>query len=194
MRAAIYARVSTNDARQDPENQLAELRRFAAANGWEVFREYIDYESGGSPQRAEFRRLFDDARRRQFDVVVFWALDRFSREGAFPTLQRLNELTSYGVQFRSYSEQYLDSCGIFGEAVISILAVIAKQERQRISDRTRAGLDRARAAGKRLGRPPAKIDRGRLARLVRDGASVTQISRDLRISRRTVRRQLASLA
>ena len=140
MKAAIYARVSTSDRRQDPENQLEQLRAFAATQGWEIQGEYIDYESGRSAERAQFRRLFENASRRRFDVVLFWALDRFSREGALATLQHLNQLTSYGVQFRSFTEQYLDSCGIFREAVISILAVIAKQERIRLSERTRAGL------------------------------------------------------
>ena len=71
--------------------------------------------------------------------MLFWSLDRFSREGALPTLQQLNLLESYGVGYKSYTGQYLDSTGIFKEAVISILAIVAKQERVRLSERTRAG-------------------------------------------------------
>ena len=86
MRAAIYARVSTADGRQDTENQLAELRRFASTQGWEIATEYIDHESGGRADRREFCQMFTDAAQRQFDVLLFWALDRLTREGALETL------------------------------------------------------------------------------------------------------------
>ncbi len=79
---------------------------------------------------------------------------RLSREGVLETLQHLNRLTSYGVGYRSFAEQYFDSCGIFKDAVIAIIATVAKQERVRISLRVRAGLEVARAKGKRIGRPP----------------------------------------
>jgi len=87
------------------------------------------------------------AARHEYDLVLFWSLDRFSREGVLATLQYLQTLTSYGVGWRSFTEQYLDSCGVFRDAVLSILATIAKQERIRISERTIAGL--AEAAGLR---------------------------------------------
>jgi DNA invertase Pin-like site-specific DNA recombinase len=79
--------------------------------------------------------------------VLFWSLDRFSCEGALPTLQHLNLLESYSVGYKSYTEQYLDSTGIFKEAVVSILAIVAKQERVRLSERTEAGLARAKSKG-----------------------------------------------
>jgi DNA invertase Pin-like site-specific DNA recombinase len=89
MKAAIYARVSTADGRQDVENQLVELRRFSAPQGWEIDKEYIDHESGGRADRREFKKLLDDAAQRRFDLVLFWALDRFTREGALDTLKYL---------------------------------------------------------------------------------------------------------
>jgi DNA invertase Pin-like site-specific DNA recombinase len=79
MKAAIYARVSTADGRQDTENQLAELPRFASTQDWEIATEYIDRDSGGRADRPEFRRMFADAARRRFDLVLVWALDRFTR-------------------------------------------------------------------------------------------------------------------
>ena len=100
-------------------------------------------------------RLFEDARKGLFDGVVFWSLDRFSREGVLPTLQRLEQLSSYGVDWISYSEQYLDSTGPFKDAVVSIMATLAKQERVRLSERTKAGLERASRAGQASG-PPAQ--------------------------------------
>lgn len=153
---AIYARVSTVGRGQDTENQLAPLRQFAAANGWTITREYVDHISAKSGNREQFQQMFADAEVKQFDLLLFWSLDRLSREGVLPTLQYLNRLTAAGVGWRSFTEQYLDSTGMFRDAVISILAVVAKQERLRISERVCAGLDRARANGKRLGRVPLK--------------------------------------
>lgn len=188
MKAAIYARVSTRDRGQDCANQVDQLRRFAAAHGYEIAAEYVDQDSGARADRPQFKLLFEHARRRQFGIVLFWALDRFSREGAAQTLNYLNQLQSYGVEFRSFTEQYIDSCGIFSEAVISILAVIAKQERIRLSERTIAGMNRARAAGKKLGRPGA--DTRRIHELAGAGMAQAEIARELRINRSTVCRAL----
>src|SRR6266436_8985072 len=152
MRIAIYTRVSTD--KQDAENQLPQLRDFAAKQGWEIVREYVDQgESGTKSDRAALLQMFEDASRKKFDLVLFWALDRLSREGTFKTLQYLNRLDSYGVGYRSFIEPYFDSCGIFKEAVISIVATLAKQESVKRSERTRAGLAVARARGSKLGRP-----------------------------------------
>jgi DNA invertase Pin-like site-specific DNA recombinase len=94
------------------------------------------------------------AHQRQFDIVVFWALDRLTREGTRATLNYLQRLESKGVGYVSYQEQWLDSTGPFKDVMISMFATLAKQERARISERTIAGLKVARAKGKRLGRPP----------------------------------------
>src|SRR5262249_16214558 len=128
-RVALYGRISTRDKGQDTENQLRQLREFAARQGWTVVREFVDRETGSTSARAEFQAMFQNASRRKFDVLLFWSLDRLSREGVLETLQHLNRLTSYGVGYRSFTEQYFDSCGIFKDAVISILATVAKQER-----------------------------------------------------------------
>ena len=135
MNTALYARVSTKDKGQETENQLVQLREFAAKQGWQITREYIDCETGSKSDRQEFQAMFADASRRKFDLVLFWSLDRLSREGVLETLQHLNRLTACGVGYKSFTEQYLDSCGIFKDAVIGILAVIAKQERVRLSER-----------------------------------------------------------
>ena len=192
MKIAIYARVSTT--KQDNENQLAQLHEFAGKQGWEVFDNYVDQESGGTSDRAQFQRMFADASKRKFDLVLFWALDRLSREGVLQTLQHLNRLENYGVGFRSFTEQYFDSCGIFREAVISIMATLAKQERVRRSERTRAGLAIARSRGKKLGRPKLRADVAEIARLKAQGMSLRAIARRLGIGDASVRRLLASAA
>jgi DNA invertase Pin-like site-specific DNA recombinase len=188
MKAALYARVSTKDKGQDTENQLAQLREFAAKQGWTVSKEYIDRESGGTDDREEFQKMFRDASQRKFDILLFWALDRLSREGVLETLQHLNRLTTYGVGYRSFTEQYFDSCGIFKDAVISIIATVAKQERVRLSERVKAGLERARAKGKRLGRPRKIVDSARIAALRSQGASWPQIAERLGLGLGTVYR------
>lgn len=179
MRLAIYARVSTKDKGQEVENQLRQLREFAALQGWTVYREFIDHETGKTDDRAEFQAMFRDASQRKFDVLLFWALDRLSREGVLETLQHLNRLTSYGVGYRSFTEQYFDSCGIFKDAVIAIIATVAKQERVRISQRVRAGLETARAKGKRLGRPKRIVDASRIAALRSQGFGWKRIAREM---------------
>ena len=135
MRIALYARVSTKDRGQDHENQLRELREFVRrkkADGWEVVEEFVDRASGKTAARPAFQRMFEQASRKEFDLVVFWSLDRFPREGVRETLNHLQRLTSYGVDWFSYREEYLRSLGGFRDAVLAILAAIAKQERVRI--------------------------------------------------------------
>ena len=157
VRVAIYGRVSTKDKGQEVENQLRQLREFSSLQGWTVYREFVDRETGCTSDRTAFQTMFKDASQRKFDVLLFWALDRLSREGVLETLQHLNRLTSCGIGYRSFTEQYFDSCGIFKDAVIAIIATVAKQERVRISLRVRAGLELARAKGKRIGRPPRTL-------------------------------------
>ena len=191
MKVGIYARVSTKDKGQEVENQLRQLREFAAMQGWTVYREYIDHETAKTDDRAEFQSMFRDASQRKFDVLLFWALDRLSREGVLETLQHLNRLTSCGVGYRSFTEQYFDSCGIFRDAVIAIVATVAKQERVRISQRVRAGLETARAKGVKLGRPRAFIDAARIGRLRAQGRSIRQIAGELGCSPALVHKTLA---
>jgi DNA invertase Pin-like site-specific DNA recombinase len=194
MRTALYARVSMKDKRQDTENQLSQLRQFCESQGWTVTNEYIDRASGKRSDREQFQEMFKDASQRKFDVVLFWSLDRFSREGVRETLNHLERLTNYGVNYRSFTEQYLDSCGIFKDAVLAILAVIAKQERVRLSERTLAGLAKARKQGRIGGRPRLVLRRDQVAALRAEGLSITQIGKKMEIPRTSVHRILKELA
>jgi DNA invertase Pin-like site-specific DNA recombinase len=171
---AIYARVSTRD-KQETLNQLAQLREFCRRQGWQKPFEYIDRESGVAV-RDEFQKMMLHASQRKFSLLFFWSLDRLTREGTLATLQCLERLTSYQVGYKSFTEPYLDSCGTFKDVVISLLATMAKQERIRISERVRAGLQRVRRQGKRLGRPALKTfdadEISEIRKLRRRGASV----------------------
>jgi DNA invertase Pin-like site-specific DNA recombinase len=188
-RVAIYSRVSTRDKGQDIENQLRQLRDFCSKQeGWTIIHEYVDRASGKHSERDQFQEMLAAASRREFDVVLFWALDRFSREGVYVTLQHLQRLTSYGVGYRSFTEQYLDSCGLFKDAVISILATIAKQERIRLSERTIAGLERAKANGRVAGRPRVICNRDKVLALRQSGQSLGMIASKLGLTKTTVHR------
>ena len=136
--------------------------------------------------------MFKDARARKFDLLLFWSLDRLSREGVSATLNHLERLTAAGVNWRSYTEEYLDSTGLFRDAVIAILAVIAKQERIRRSERASAAIARLRREGKtdHLGRKriltPAKLKQAR--ELHAEGLSLRAIAKKVHASPMTVLR------
>lgn len=180
MRVAIYCRVSTD--RQENENQLVQLREFATEQGWTITREYTDTASGGKADRDGLKAMFNDASQRQFDLVLFWALDRLSREGVLETLRYLERLTSCGVGYRSFTEQFFDSCGVFKDAIIAVMATLAKQERIKRSERTKAGLAIARNRGKRLGRPAKMVSPGQVLALRQGGASLRSIAKITGIS------------
>jgi DNA invertase Pin-like site-specific DNA recombinase len=154
-RVAIYARVSTD--KQDADNQLAQLRAFAEQQGWSIVEEFIDTVSGsGKKARPRFDACLLAASQRRFDVLLFWALDRLSREGVVKTVGYLEQLTAWGVGWRSYTQPFLDTGNeMTNSIVLAVLAAIAKQERVTISERTKAGLARVRRRGVKLGRPQA---------------------------------------
>jgi DNA invertase Pin-like site-specific DNA recombinase len=187
--AAIYARVSTKDKGQDVENQLIQQRRYAAAQGWQVV-EFIDHETGKHADRPAFQRLFEAASRREIDVVLVWALDRFTREGVAETFLHIKKLLDYGVQFESLTEPHFRTTGPAGELMIAIAAWIAKQERVRISDRTKAGLAVARSKGRVGGRPARVFDRQRACALRSQTPPMSwrAIARELGIAQSSIRK------
>ena len=182
MRAAIYTRVSGKSNRQETENQAIQLREYCQRQGWE-FVEYSDRKTGTTSDRDNFQRMMLDASQRHFDVLVFWDLSRLSREGVLATLQHLARLDSYGVIWKSYTEAYLDSSNqLVKDIAVSIKAAIAKDEHQRISERVRAGLQRAKRQGVRLGRPEAIVSKDRVAALRSEGLSMRQVAQRTGVS------------
>src|SRR4051794_37504023 len=134
--------------------------------------------------------MLRDGGRHRFDVLLFWSLDRLTREGTFKTLVYLRQLSAAGVKYKSYTEQYIDSLGVFSEAIVGIIGAIAEQERTRISERTKAGMQRVRATGKHLGRPKKVCDVARARLLRRRGMSYTAIAKKLNLSRALVWKRL----
>lgn len=188
MKVALYSRVSTKDKGQDVENQQRQLRNFAKKQNWKIVYEFSDQKSGKTSDRTQFKDMLTAASKREFDLLLFWSLDRLSREGALETLQHLQRLTAYGVAYRSFTEPYLDSLGTFRDGVISILACLARQERIRQSERTIAGLEKAKALGRVGGRPRVECDRSKMLKLHADGKSLAVIAAELKISKTTAHR------
>ncbi len=160
MKVAIYARVSRDDNIQDPQNQIKPCKSFAEAMGWDVNHIFIDYASGGSANRPEFQKMLGQIRQRRFDLVLIWALDRFSREGMRSTLSYIQQLRKYKCGLKSMQENWLDTTneGV-GELMIGIFAWVAKQESDRIAERTKEGIKRKRSKGFTWGRPPGSKDK-----------------------------------
>lgn len=181
----IYVRVSTE--KQENENQLYELRRFAERQGWEVVCEFIEtVTASGKKGRPQFERMMLAASQRKFDILLFWKLDRLSREGIVKTIGYLEKLKGWNVGWRSYMEQFLDTGNkMTTDIVLSVLAAVAEQERITISERTKAGLRRAVANGKTLGPPRLAID-PQIAELRASGLSLRAIAKQLRVSLPTV--------
>lgn len=176
-RAAIYARVSTGE--QTPENQLLRLREVAARAGWTVAREYVETASGATARRPGLDAMIADAQRRRFDVVMAWDVSRLGR-----SLRDLVDLfeTLRTVGCDLYLEQQaLDTSTPAGRALLQMSGVFAEFERAMIVERTRAGMARARASGKRIGRPPASDTLVQSIRALRArGMGMDRIARELR--------------
>jgi len=156
---AIYARVSKDEASsdgslQDPENQLIPLRKFCKAMEWEISEEFVDRASGGSANRPEFQRMLGRVRQKHFDLVLVWALDRFSREGITSTLSYIQQLKQYNTGLKSMQESWLDTSqeGV-SQLLLAIMSWVAAEEKRKISERTKAGLKKLKDRGVKLGRP-----------------------------------------
>lgn len=185
--AALYLRVSTE--KQTAANQLAEVEALAKARGFEGVV-YGETASAAAKKRPEFERMLDDARRGRVQAVIVWALDRLHRSMA-GTVRDVTELHRIGVRVLSVREPWLDTEGPTTPLLLAIFGWVAEQERSRLRERTRAGLDRARAEGKQLGRPraPATLVALGVAR-VRDGGKVREVAAAVGVSERTLRRAL----
>jgi DNA invertase Pin-like site-specific DNA recombinase len=192
MRVALYARVSTLNG-QNPEMQLSELREYAARRGWTITEEYVDQGVSGSKEsRPALNRLMADARRRRFEIIACWKIDRFGRS-LKQLVNDLSDLESHGVAFVSLRDN-LDLSTPTGRLMFQIVGAMAEFERSLIQERVCCGLKNARARGKQLGRPKRIVDRDRLIRLKSEGMSLRGIATKLGVGYSTVRMRLAQVS
>ena len=201
MRVALYLRVSTDDKGQTVENQRLPLQEFCAAQGWTEVREYADEASATDLRgRRAWRQLLEDAARRKVDLILVWRLDRAFRS-VLDAAQTLERLRAWGVGLRSYSEPWLDTTSPFGEALYYITVAYAQLERGILRERVKAGMDRARRQGRRIGRPPVTARPGFAERwaavraeLEAGGISRSETARRLGVGYATVLRLLQAEA
>ncbi|MFC2041739.1 recombinase family protein [Chloroflexota bacterium] len=164
VKAALYLRVSTSE--QSTDNQLPALENYAASRGYEVVAVYSENESAWrNGHQKELSRLMADARKRRFQIVLVWALDRLSRLGPLAILTLIDSFKRCGCRVISLKEPWTETDGILSDILYSLVAWVAQYESMRRSERTKAGLARVKAQGKRLGRPPGSKDRRKRRRI-----------------------------
>ncbi len=185
-KAALYLRVSTN--KQELENQLEPLKKFAKGRGFKVVQVYRDTASGKRADRTAFNKMLKDAHQKKFDVILVWALDRLSREGMSRTVQLIEMLERMGIAVISYTEPYLDTTNELARNILlAVVSTLAKAEREKISERTKAGLARVKRRGKKLGRPEiTSKKRAEALRLVKGGQSLRKAARKAGVSRSSI--------
>lgn len=191
MRVALYARVSTME--QSPLMQLDALRAYCKSRGWEIHKEYVDQGvSGATRARPFLEEMMRDAVCQKFKAVLVWKFDRLFRSVEH-ALDALNHFRSLGIEFVSLTEA-IDTSTPSGKMVYTFLGMMAEFERDLMRERTKAGMDRARRAGHRIGRPPAEVDEKRLLemRYGPERLSVGQIADRTGIPKTTVWKRLCS--
>lgn len=163
MKVALYARVSMDEKgerEQSLDNQIGPLKEWAANQKAESVIIYSDKESGANPNRAGFLQMMEDARLRKFDTLLIWKMDRFSRESMLNVISYLKRLRGYNVAVKSLTESWLDTTvdNPSSDLILAVMAWVAEQERRKISDRTKAGIQRRRNIGQwRGGRPKKRV-------------------------------------
>jgi putative DNA-invertase from lambdoid prophage Rac len=189
LKAAIYARVSTQD--QNCEMQVRELREYAGRRGWQVVGEYVDTGwSGAKASRPELDRLMKDAGMRRFDAVLVWKLDRFGRS-VRNCLDGIESLRTNGVRFLAVSQSIdTDESNPTARLLLHILASVAEFERELIRERVRAGIKSAKHKGKQLGRKRVVFDRSKALEMHEAGASMREIATAMQVGNGTIQRLL----
>ncbi len=186
-RVAIYVRVSTKE--QSVDMQLNDLERYSKERRFNVFTVYKDNGVSGTKEtRLALSELMNDAKKRKFDVVLVWRFDRFARSTKH-LITALHEFRNLGIDFISYQEN-IDTSSPLGEAIFTIISAMATLERDIIAERVKGGLRKAKANGKRLGRPKSEVDTDKIVEYRRQNKSIRQIANELNLSKGVVQRAL----
>ena len=194
MRVALYCRVSTTGKGQDTEVQARELREFAARRGWEIVQEFTDSGvSGAKESRPALDEMLKAAKRRRFDAVLCWKLDRIGRSLKH-LVNLLAEFEAVGVALVSFSDN-LDLSTPQGRLMFQIIGAMAEFERSLICERVKAGIAHRKAQGKKFGGRTAKaLDMVEVTRMRESGASLAEIGKAMHVSVGTIHARLAASA
>lgn len=199
MRAVIYLHVFRGDDAQHTADQFDRLCNYVKSQKWQLVHTYRDALTGKRKDRTAYQQMLAGAARHKFDVLVFWSLDRLSREGIMPTITLLQKLTTWNIGYRSFTEPHLDSLGPHHETLMELLATLGKQDKVR-SESTRIGLKRMRANNQpgpkgfyAPGRPPVQINLKKAKRLRTEGLSYEKIAKLCGTSKATLYRLLNPL-
>ncbi len=186
-RVALYVRVSTKD--QSVDMQLNDLDRYSKERGFKIFKVYKDNGVSGTKElRPALSELMNNAKKRNFDVVLVWRFDRLARSTKH-LVNALYEFRNLGIDFISYQEN-IDTSSPLGEAIFTIISAMATLERDIIAERVRGGLRKAKANGKKLGRPKNEVDTDKVIEYRKQNKSIRQIANELNLSKGTVQRTL----
>ncbi len=215
-RAAIYISAAKDMEAQEMDQRLGQLRSFVDARHWQLIHIYWDAAHNGTPphthravpakigspmlakemgKRPAYEQMLTDIGSRRFEVLLFWSLSQLSREGTVPTIKFLQRLTDMDIRYRSFAEPCLDTCGAGRESVLCLLSLLAAQERVRISEHTKIGMERMRRSGMpgpkgylAPGRPRATFDEEKARSLRASGLSYEKIARACQVSKATIYR------
>jgi DNA invertase Pin-like site-specific DNA recombinase len=186
--AALYVRVSTDG--QTIENQVRELRQIAERRGWEIVETYSDAGISGAKGREKrpgLDRMLNDAKRRKFDVVMAWAIDRLGRS-LIDLLGTIQELEAVSVDL-FLEQQAIDTTTPAGKLMFQVCGAFAEFERSMIRQRVKLGLKRAVAQGRQLGRPRIDSETERkIQRELRKGTGILRVAQKLNLGTGTVHR------
>lgn len=186
-RVAVYVRVSTKD--QSVDMQLNDLKRYSKERGLSIFKIYEDNGISGTKEtRPALNELMNDAKKKKFDIVLVWRFDRFARSTKH-LVTALHEFRHLGIDFISFQEN-IDTSSPLGEAIFTIISAMSTLERDIIAERVKGGLRKARAKGKRLGRPKNIVDTDKVIEYRKQNKSIRQIASELNLSKGAVQRTL----
>lgn len=190
MRAVIYHHTDKTTLEEEAENQINELKEFCKIRGFDLINVYNEKTEQDGRKRPLFLKMINEAHKNKFDIIIVWSFNNFRRFSGIRDVKYINDLLKKGIFFVSYREPFLDTLSRNSQIIMQFLDWIASEEEKTIKDRTKAGLERARKQGKKLGRPKIKIDAQKVLDLRKEGKTLFEIASILGTSKETIRRTI----
>lgn len=190
MKAAIYHRPEKDATSEQMDKQLHELAEYCKSRNFEIFQYYKEMGEGDGRQRPVFTQLMKDANRKKFDIVLVWSFRNFRRFSGVKDIKYILHLKELGIRFISYQETFFDTSSNYSEVLSPILEWLSNEETKTISERTKAGIEKAKKQGITIGRPKTQVDMQKMLEMKKQGKSLREISGAVGVSKETARRIL----